>query len=616
MLPVSQHAATTTDTTRYHSAVSDWRAALVPAIETLMLQAGTTEDEFLQIGSQLQDFYLRSSEITGVANRLVDSVSGEQVQGVIARLRQMMMDMEAYLASARAQSRQSCDTLSRITMLLDQVSQPLEGFQKMTKALRMLGISTKIESSRLGEMGAGFLTLAIDVEKLSQMVSEKSANILGHRQILAAMINENLRLVRSSESAQDTELSGVLSSTSHSLEDLISINSRCSSFGALISSISSEVSGNISEVVSSMQMHDMTRQQVEHIVEALERLLANLKQANSDGEPHENLRRLVIEAGDVCELQSAQLRHATNELCNAVVSIVENLRDVASKQSSMAAETLTTTGIADSAGGSFMDTMGRGLSTVTSVLARCAQADRDMAATLQRVAETLQEITGFVTDIEEIGSEIDLIALNAQVKAAHTGKEGAALGVLAEAIKRLSVDAVNQTAAVSEILLQINASTAHLFSEATEETEQLGARITVMEDELGTILAALGEMNDNLLTTLSGLSERVGQLTEDIDRATSSIDVHSRVRQMSGQVETALDRVVEAARELEPASTEFKENLRHMEERYTMESERHIHEAIARKRGGHIAVASPVAAADSEAPARDESEFGDNVDLF
>jgi hypothetical protein len=74
-----------------------------------------------------------------------------------------------------------------------------------------------------------------------------------------------------------------------------------------------------------------------------------------------------------------------------------------------------------------------------------------------------------------------------------------------------------------------------------------------------------------------------------------------------------LDRIVAAARELEPASLEFKDNLRHMEERYTMDSERHIHEAIARKRGGGTAVASVAVVKNA---VTDDSEFGDNVDLF
>jgi methyl-accepting chemotaxis protein len=605
---------TSSDTgTSADTAVFDeWRTIIAPSRETLQKLAGTTEDEFLQIGSQLQDFYQRSSEITGMANQLVDSVSGEQTHQLIDRLRQMIGDMEAYLSSARSQSSVSCGTLEQILGLLDQVSHPLEGFQKMTKALRMLGISTKIESSRLGEAGLGFLTLAMDVEKLSHLVSEKSTNILSHRHLLAQMITDNLRIVRSSEAVQDKELGGVLASTSCSLEELVSVNNRCSSFGSLVSSVSSEVSGNISEVVSSMQMHDMTRQQVEHVVEALDRLFTKLKNTSSGSPDQDSDRRLIVEAGDVCELQSAQLRFAASELCGAVRSIVDNLRDVASKQGQMASESLATTGVADSSGGSFMDAISRGMGTVTAVLASCAKSDREMAVTLSKVGDTMQEVSSFVTDIEEIGTEIDLIALNAQIKAAHTGTEGAALGVLAEAIKRLSVEAITQTELVSNTLLQINQSTEHLFKGATDETEQLGVRIAAMEHETTNILNALGSMNNDLMSLLSGLGSRVGRLTEDIERATATIDVHERVENMANEVMHSLDMIVATAREREPASLEFKDNLRHMEERYTMQSERHIHEAIARKRSGGTAVAAVA----TKAAVVDESEFGDNVDLF
>lgn len=595
--------------------IAEWRAIIAPSISTLKAMAGTTEDEFLQIGSRLQEFYLRSSEITTMANRLVDAVSGERVQLLIERLRRMMADMEAYLAAARGLSRDSAETLKQILGLLNQVASPLEGFQKMYKILRMLSTSTKIESARMGEMGTGFLTLAMDVEKLSYQVNDKSGNILRERHLLAGMIDDNLKVVRSSESAQDEEVRAILGSTAGSLEELVSVNERCTRFGALIFSISGEVTGNISEVVASMQSHDITRQQVEHIVEALERLQADMS-ATDDGElDAEKRRNLIIEAGDVCELQSAQLRHACSEFYTATCSIVDNLRGVARKQAMMTEETLAAAGIGDSAGHSFIEGMNRGMSTVTAVLANCAQANREMSDTLQKVASTIGEIAGFVTDIEDIGSEIDLIALNAQIKAAHTGREGAALGVLAEAIKRLSLDAVGQTEAVSQTLTRVNEVTEHLFHEAEEDNEDTSSRIKAMEAELTEILGALGGMNADLFELLSGLNERVGNLGEDIDRSTSGIDVHEQTSRMADEVTAGLDGIVARARELEPASTEFKENLRHMEERYTMQSERNIHAAIARRRGG-AEPAEVLLNEQLDKSGGEESEFGDNVDLF
>ena len=288
-------------------ALCTWRSVLSPVIETLRRMAGTTEDEFLQIGSEVQSFYQRSADITLTSNQLLEVVSGESTQSLTCRLQQMMADMEAYLTEARTRSSESCSTLEEVQVLLDKLSEPLEGFQKMNKALRMLSISTKIESARLGEMGIGFVNLAMDVEKLSHQVNDKSSAILTHRTMMATMIDSNLTGVRSSEAAQDIKVTSSLKNTASSLQELVSVNERCTQFGATVSTISSEVTANISEVVSSLQMHDMTRQQVEHVVEAMECLLADLPDTDNVAKDENRSRALIVEWGDVCELQEAQL---------------------------------------------------------------------------------------------------------------------------------------------------------------------------------------------------------------------------------------------------------------------------------------------------------------------
>lgn len=591
----------------------EWQAMLAPAIDTLRKMAGTTEDEFLQIGSEVQGFYQRSVDISMMSDKLIKIVSGEGGISLTNRLQQIISEMEEYLANARIRSGDSCSTLQKIQELLETLTYPLQGFQKMNKTLRMLSISTKIESSRLGELGSGFINLAMDVEKLSHQVNDKSVSIMAHREMLAKMISSNLSDVRSTESNQDAQVVSSLNNASESLQELKTVNERCTQFAASASSISADVTASISEAVSSMQMHDMTRQQIEHIVEALERLSADLPVSGDMAVDQDRSRVLIVETGDVCELQEAQLRFASDELFTAVCGIIDNLRDVANQQQMLAHETRNVTGTADAAGASFIDVMSQGMKTITSVLVACAQADRNMSDTMKSVAQTIGEIACFVTDIEEIGTEIDLIALNAQIKAAHTGPEGAALGVLAEAIKRLSDEAVRQTNSVASILNSINSVTEHLSLEICNDDKQSGLQITTIQDELDIILKTLGEMNSELFSVLNDLSECVDSLTQDVDKATCAIDVHDRTKAMASIVLSDLDKIVSRARQIEPASNEFKQNLLHMEQRYTMESERHIHEALARKRSGLSAVAAPTAA---NAGTTDDSEFGDNVDLF
>jgi len=598
--------------TARHDFLGAWQSMIGSSLAKLRQLAGATENEFLQIGEQMQGVHQRSGEISRMANHLVDVASGQRMQTLLERLRQMMRDMEDYLAKTRKRGTETFSTLHRVQELLAQISKPLEGFQKMDMTLHILGVAIKIESSRLGEMGSGFVNLAMNVEKLARQANDKSEIILKNRQMLASMIIENMALVQSTESIHYAEVSSTLGNTAASLHELESVNERFSQLGVRVAAISSGIAENIGEVVSSMQFHDINRQQVEHIVEALERLSGDISTAGRLTRMNDLRRSLIIDTGDACELQEAQLHFAASEFHAAVSTIVENLRDVAGKQEALAEETLTTAGVMDTSGTSFLNGISSGMSTMTALLTTFAGTDRDMSVAMKKVAATIGEIIVFVSDIEAIVYATVHIALNAQIKAAHTCKEGAALEVLAEEIKQLSNETVRQTDAIAMTLTEINSATAKLAMNADDAEINLCSSIKGMGEEVTEILKMIGEMNAELLSTLTHMHAMVNSLTEEVEKNTAGIDVHERSKAMADEVAAVLHEIVGQSRELEPASDEFKENLRLMEEHYTMESERRIHEAIAAKHDGQTETN-----AQFPAPAgAEDSEFGDNVDLF
>jgi len=79
-------------------------------------------------------------------------------------------------------------------------------------------------------------------------------------------------------------------------------------------------------------------------------------------------------------------------------------------------------------------------------------ANRELSAVMNSVGDTLQDMSAYSGDIEGIGAQIRLIALNAIVKASHMGLEGASLAVLAEAVHNLSVETCERTGTVGETL--------------------------------------------------------------------------------------------------------------------------------------------------------------------
>jgi len=610
MHPESSHSALPAGT----DPLQVWLPILTSSLKTLRLLAGATEREFLQIGARMQEIYQQAVDLSGTAQQLVEVASGERLQSLIEQLREMLNEMDNYLGQAQSRSENSRTTLNSVGDMLKEVGTPLSGVKRMCKHLYILEVSIKIESTHIGEMGSEFINLAIDIKKLSLLIKEKVNAIQELRALLTTSIKKNSSHIETAKEEQDAKAETTRRNTSESLEELESINGRFSRLGNLISTISAENTSNISTIVQSMQFHDIYRQQVEHVVEAIEGLLPAFAALSAADGPIDNDGRqaLIGKVGDVCELQQAQLQFASSELYSAVVAIVGNLRSIGSKQKQMAGDIFEQTGTLDASGTSFIAEVRRQMTSLTDLLGSCADSNTEVATIMKDVTGTVGKITGFVTGIEEIGRDIIQIALNARIKAASAGQEGASLSVLAEEIGQLSNEAVDRTDLITKTLAEIDSTTHELSAEVNRSEEHLTARLAGMKGELASILSILDEMGDELLALLSQVKNQVAFLSSEIETLTGGIDVHERTKALADAELVCLKMIFSEARQLRPASEAFKEDLRLMAKRYTMESERRIHESIASRHGvGPVKVQ-----AKTTVTSVTETEFGDNVDLF
>lgn len=572
-----------------------WSTVLDGVAAQLGGVSGATEDEFLAIGGRLQDFYQRGIGISALASEMMGEVAGDHVTSAMDGLDEMLDSMALYVTRSQKDIEGSARTLREILGLLDDVASPLSGFKKVNKVLRMLGISTKIESARLGQSAAGFDTLASDVGELSVQVNDKAAIILRRKEELARTIEQTLTGMLDSGAQQHDQVITILDRTRVSLEALTAINARCSSSVAGVSAVSEEVSRNIGEVVMSMQAHDIVRQQIEHVEQTLRELKLGLSSGAAGAD----------EAACICELQTAQLRHAAGELDAAVRTIVESLREIARKQSGLSAQTSGMAGMADQAGGNFFSEMEKDIAVVSAALLESSEVNRSLCLAMGMVADTVGEIASFVGDIEKIGEEIKLIALNAQIQSAYTGEEGAALGVLAEAIQRLSIDAIDHTGAVSGTLQAIIAVTDRLNEGVGVETSGLEAEVHRMVATLSSLLDVLRLVNETLRRSLGRMDDAVTLLSSDVEQVTGGITMQRMVsRVMDGAVE-GLAGIIAEARRLAPASAQGAD-LDRIASRYTMLSQRKIHQSHLERATG---------SGQAPAPSHDE-DLGGNVELF
>ncbi len=212
---------------------------------------------------------------------------------------------------------------------------------------------------------------------------------------------------------------------------------------------------------------------------------------------------------------------------------------------------------------------------------------------------------GTIEAIEDVGAEIELIAINASIKAAHTGTAGAALGVLALAIQRLSADARRQTDAVARILKTIFEASRTLQETASRHNDQSASRQVV--EELDSALGGTRACSQRSLALFQGLRDASASLGERAAAIARGIDFDTDIGPRLAAIRRALLEQASVASAHAPAGGGRSARLRGLYDQYTMEAERAVHEAAL---GLAPTAATPAGATDTG------GAFGDNVELF
>lgn len=573
----------------------EWQEILGRQADELGKVAVASEKEFLSLGSRFQELWGQAQGVSTQAAHMMQVVAGEKTATTTSAITDIVARLGEYLSRLQGDMGQIIDDFQEIIGKLESAKAPLLGFGKINKVLRMIGISTKIESSRLEKSAAGFETLANDVTRLSVEVVIKSETINRQLDGLERVIGETLERVRGVEANQHAKVHTTLKAVRDSLESLETVNRQRGHTVEAVSALSAEMERNLGEIVTFMQFHDIVRQQLEHVQEAFSELGSALEK--TAGGPPETLRDLVIEVGDICELQIAQLENSAQELDGAIVTITGSLTAISSKGVSLAGEARKMAGMSDRADESLFTTMENELAGVTNVLTDSAQENERLTNAMNTVIGTIGEIVSFVRDIETIGEEIELIALNAQIKAARTGIDGAGLGVLAEAIQRLSLVTMEQTAAVSHPLQDITTVTGRLQARVAIDSAAMDQDINTMINELTTSLQEISAVHGEVLMLIDSIDGAAVSLQVDIQRSIEDIAAHRELPQAIAATREAADQVVEATRRhvSPPVGQLPAERLKALAARYTMHSERKIHEVVTgtRERGSLQAGSMP-----------------------
>lgn len=576
------------------------------AARQLQQLAGNTESDFLHIGNRLQEFLHDARRLSTESEKL-GCIAAEQVlESSILELRDLLSQFSVHLNQSSADIQSDTGELYQILDRVNTITETLASFKSTIAQMRMLGIATKIESARLGNNDAGFTVIAENVEKLSTFINDKTASIIGKAHLLLSEINRSKQDLSKLENEQSAQADIILANTNQALSAFQEKYSAASASTARIANEVQDVQKNISSVITSLQSHDITRQKIEHVAEALQQL-----PDETAFDDEQSIREKSGIYHDVCQLQISHLKDVHDEFTNAVLQIIEHMRNLEGDVENIFNSITSVIGTEAILGKESLAMIRKEFDSILNGLSKNTTIGQEVTASIKLIVGIVDELAEQVVEIEEVGTEIEIIALNAIVKAAQTGKNGAALGVLAQSIQKLSLETKDRTRAVIDALGLISTISQSLKErmESQVVNEQQDANVN-MDARIGEILHPIENLCDNSEGVLSKLRLMTNNLKQAIEKEIRGITVHERVSQTLTSIIGDMEDAVLHTKKSGHLNSNRSKNTSKLFARYTMNSERKLHQQFTNQ-GQYLKESFRTNENKTSA-----TEFGDNVELF
>ena len=568
-----------------------------------------TDKEFGNLGNKLVEASGKAKMIVEQSSAAAAALADEEFCQNLAALSGIPALVEALPRShVMAETR-----LGEMLAHLETCRRLVNGFPHVVIGLKVLAQQMRTEAAWIHEAEVDFAAVAEDVGRLAVNIDERSQGIGDSADSLIDLIHRAQRQLLALSHDQDAELSSLLIQSRESIDMLANAGADSARAAEAISDHYQGVYTGVSEVVRSIQFQDIARQQLEHVQEGLDEMAKLLEAASRrwlfrDG-------TMLAQAGQLGAVQIAQLEGSRQMLVSAVTGIIERLGEIAEAIHKIS---LAPVALAQSAEGqdpAFLNSAAKHLNDILDVLGRYHRSSAEVSAVMAQVAQRVIATKAFADQIESIGFRLRLASLNAQIKAAHLGHQGAALGMLAGRVQEVTDDTTGQTAEVAEQLRLLSAELV-VPTETSEPSPSVvpAASVDDLASEVGRVLQVLSHHGRSFREKLTSATSLCASVEVELASLAASIQSHSVAEEILGRISGQMAEPIEALRRRYRMSAV---NLQHLDEhaaRYTMSSERDVHKAFHGEPG---TAPEPLLAGAHEIHSSDDKEnLGSNVDLF
>lgn len=539
------------------------------------------EAQFLEIGTHLENLSSLSGRVVSTGEELLRLATG-QTDGddFLRRAIDVLLPPVQVLDDSLSRAAAVIDHLCRHQEMITEVRR-LEGvLDRIVAPLKFIQTAFRVESAGLDpEVRAVFLALTRDIEQLHAQViglfAEQFQSLSRAQEQISALVRR-LRPQIKAHQQMSGDKKALIERTLEELRVALEENRRQD---IRLVDAAQGLHGAVRNVVRSVQFQDITSQQLKHVDEAIDEMGQRLAQL-----PERRTRAGEVTWNEACgflgdagTVQVAQIRAVEESLAGAENTIGQALAEIATRADAVDHECLTLRNFRTISieGDGVVQVVLDSLDELARIIDRTYAMQNEVYETLRPLGNMASNLTGVIRGLSQ---SIRLIALNAQIQAAHVGS-GTGLEVLSQRTCQIAdeASAANNDSAVA--LEKLIGGFEEMVAESRRLQEAVGAQKAWLEGEGGAVRQQLHAYRDRTLATfmeLGGIMDCTrGAAKSALERLPFAAPAQAKLDELAGTIEAFVKSVSRAASPRHhsgPVTADLRQ-------KYTMASERQVHEA-------------------------------------
>jgi methyl-accepting chemotaxis protein len=250
---------------------------------------------------------------------------------------------------------------------------------------------------------------------------------------------------------------------------------------------------------------------------------------------------------DVLPLWNRLIDTARVQTENGITALTDRFADIHQKLDNSVSASREAAGGMDGEGGvvAVINGAEKDLNGIVVSLEAVMKAKETLLGEIRQLAGFTDELQKMASDVANIASQTNLLALNAAIEAARAGEAGRGFAVVADEVRKLSNLSGQTGKKISEKVLLVNEAIANTLSVANSFSRQDEETITQSEQTIANVLQDFDGAVRRLSDAGRILEKESSGVKDEVSEVMVSLQFQDRVSQILTQVTSNIERLRE-----------------------------------------------------------------------